>query len=96
MNKSRHQAITGGAINTAEPGTTGEGGPVPGASVLDRLVGAGLLEEGPSGYYRMHELLRAFTRAAAADGVGARAAATARTPTRSHRPGAVELHPTEA
>lgn len=87
-------------------GTSGTGGPVdpaadaallPGEGVLDRLVGAGLLEEGPRGHYRMHELLRVFTRAAAAEGVGARTAASpARTPTPTQRPGAVELHPTEA
>lgn len=46
------------------------GEPVAGDAVLDSLVGAGLLEEGPLGRYRMHELLRVFTRAAAAGGVG--------------------------
>lgn len=75
-------------------------GALSGARVLDRLVGAGLLEEGPRGHYRMHDLLRVFTRAAAADGVGARAARTTRangrTPHPSSRPGAAELHPTEA
>ncbi|WP_443056960.1 AfsR/SARP family transcriptional regulator [Streptomyces sp. NBC_00669] len=75
-------------------------GALSGARVLDRLVGAGLLEEGPRGHYRMHDLLRVFTRAAAADGVGARAArtprASGRTPHPSPRPGAAELHPTEA
>jgi DNA-binding SARP family transcriptional activator len=54
----------------ADPAT---GEPVEGARVLDSLVGAGLLEEGPSGSYRMHELLRVFTRAAAVGGVGAAA-----------------------
>ena len=49
------------------------GEPVDGGRVLDALVGAGLLEEGPRGLYRVHELLRVFTRAAAAGGVGARA-----------------------
>lgn len=44
---------------------------VDGGRVLDSLVGAGLLEEGPRGRYRVHELLRVFTRAAAAGGVGA-------------------------
>jgi hypothetical protein len=62
--------------------------------VLDRLVGAGLLEEGPRGHYRIHELLRAFARAAAAEGVGARSGG--RTPHPPSRPGAAELHPTEA
>lgn len=76
------------------------GGVISGAGVLDRLVGAGLLEEGPRGHYRMHDLLRAFTRAAAAEGVGGRTArttrASGRTPHPSSRPGAAELHPTEA
>ncbi len=74
--------------------------PVSGDHVLERLVGAGLLEEGPRGQYRMHDLLRAFARAAAADGVGGRAARTERgtghTPHPTPRPGAAELHPTEA
>ena len=44
----------------------GEGGaPATGELVLASLVQAGLLEEGPHGQYRMHDLLRAFTRAAA-------------------------------
>jgi hypothetical protein len=51
-----------------------------GERVLDGLVGAGLLQEGPRGHYRMHELLRTFTRAAAEDGVGARARSARRTP----------------
>lgn len=68
---------------------------VSGDNVLDRLVGAGLLEEGPHGQYRMHELLRAFARAAAADGVG-RSARAGRTSPFIPRPGAAELHPTEA
>ncbi len=98
------QAYAGGTGSTG--GAGGTGGPadpaadaalLPGEGVLDRLVGAGLLEEGPRGHYRMHELLRVFTRAAAAEGVGARTAAPpARTPTPTPRPGAVELHPTEA
>ncbi|MFI0938201.1 BTAD domain-containing putative transcriptional regulator [Streptomyces sp. NPDC021020] len=49
---------------------------VDGGLVLDSLVGAGLLEEGPRGRYRVHELLRVFTRAAAAGGVGAGPPAT--------------------
>jgi DNA-binding SARP family transcriptional activator len=69
---------------------------VPGDRVLDRLVCAGLLQEGPHGHYRMHELLCAFTRAATEDGVGARARSARRTPTHSPRPGAADLHPTEA
>jgi DNA-binding SARP family transcriptional activator len=52
-------AMTGSA--TGEAGETGETGEV----VLAGLVRAGLLQEGPCGRYRVHELLRAFTRAAA-------------------------------
>ena len=74
----------------------GEDALVSGDRVLDRLVGAGLLEEGPRGQYRMHELLRAFARAAATDGVGGRAPRAGRTPPFIPRPGAAELHPTEA
>ncbi|MGK4579044.1 AfsR/SARP family transcriptional regulator [Kitasatospora sp. HPMI-4] len=40
-------------------------GPATGEVVLAGLVQAGLLEEGPCGHYRIHELLRSFTRAAA-------------------------------
>ncbi|WP_075017844.1 AfsR/SARP family transcriptional regulator [Actinacidiphila rubida] len=83
------------APDDAEPGTA-EGALISGEGVLDRLVGAGLLQEGPRGHYRMHELLRAFARAAAAEGVGARTARTARTTTPTPRHGAVDLHPTEA
>lgn len=85
------------------------GDPVDGGRVLDALVGAGLLEEGPRGLYRVHELLRVFTRAAAARGAGAptapppappasaSAARTGRTTTTEpQRPGAAGLHPTEA
>lgn len=50
------------------------GEPVDGGQVLDSLVGAGLLAEGPRGRYRVHELLRVFTRAAAARGTGTAAA----------------------
>ncbi|MGF1429244.1 AfsR/SARP family transcriptional regulator [Kitasatospora sp. LaBMicrA B282] len=39
--------------------------PATGELVLDTLVRAGLLHEGPRGHYRVHELLRSFTRAAA-------------------------------
>lgn len=87
----------------APPALRGDGaadaadGPlISGEGVLDRLVGAGLLQEGPRGHYRMHELLRAFARAAAAEGVGARTARNAHTTTPSPRHGAVDLHPTEA
>jgi DNA-binding SARP family transcriptional activator len=78
----------------APPPDPGDQAPISGARVLDRLVGAGLLEEGPRGHYRIHELLRAFARAAAAEGVGARSGG--RTPHPPSRPGAAELHPTEA
>lgn len=90
-------AVGGGASGGA---TAEDDEPVSGDRVLERLVGAGLLEEGPRGQYRMHDLLRAFARAAAADGVGGRVARTERgsghTPHPSPRPGAAELHPTEA
>lgn len=83
-----------------DDGVPEDSAPISGDHVLDRLVGAGLLEEGPRGHYRMHELLRAFARAAATDGVGARARRSgpgaARTPHPTPRPGAAELHPTEA
>jgi DNA-binding SARP family transcriptional activator len=73
---------------------------VSGALVLERLVGAGLLTEGPRGHYRMHDLLRAFARAAAAEGVGARNGgaphAAGRTTHPPSRPGAADLYPTEA
>ncbi|MFC8451021.1 BTAD domain-containing putative transcriptional regulator [Kitasatospora sp. NPDC057223] len=46
------------------PESTG-GAPATGELVLASLVQAGLLEEGPHGQYRMHDLLCAFTRAAA-------------------------------
>lgn len=78
----RAAATSAGAPDRAAAGAedgvpTGfaDGGLISGDRVLDRLVGAGLLEEGPRGHYRMHELLRAFTRAAAAEGVGGRTAA---------------------
>ncbi|WP_371483936.1 BTAD domain-containing putative transcriptional regulator [Kitasatospora sp. NBC_00315] len=41
------------------------GGPATGELVLATLVQAGLLEEAPHGRYRVHDLLRTFTRAAA-------------------------------
>ncbi|WP_413966371.1 BTAD domain-containing putative transcriptional regulator [Actinacidiphila polyblastidii] len=94
------------AEDRAAPGCAEQGAPgdpagpdralVPGDRMLDRLVCAGLLQEGPHGHYRMHELLSAFTRAATADGVGARARSGRRTPAHSPRPGAADLHPTEA
>jgi DNA-binding SARP family transcriptional activator len=39
----------------------------PGDGVLDLLLRAGLLEQGPHGDYRMNDLLHAFTRAAAGE-----------------------------
>lgn len=97
----------------AEPAAAGPAGadpaagePVAGGRVLDALVGAGLLEEGPHGLYRVHELLRVFTRAAAARGDGTPApepsppplppSAPARTghpTTQPQRPGAAGPHP---
>ncbi len=71
------QGVDAAAGESSAPG--GEG-VLTGERVLDRLVGAGLLQEGPRGHYRMHELLRTFTRAAAEDGVGARARSARRTP----------------
>ena len=71
-------------------GATADDAPVTGERVLDRLVRAGLLEEGPRGHYRMHDLLKAFARAAAAEGVGARARPAHARHTPTH------LHPTEA
>lgn len=98
----------------AVPGTGAgpvAGEPVDGGRVLDSLVGAGLLEEGPRGLYRVHELLRVFTRAAGARG-GTGSASSAPSPSSSspvsvparnghstpepQRPGAAGLHPTEA
>lgn len=52
-----------------------------GELVLESLVEAGLLEEGPHGQYRTHELLRAFTRAAA----GSRRRAPVDQPVEQHR-----------
>lgn len=73
------------------------GEPVDGGRVLDALVGAGLLEEGPRGLYRVHELLRVFTRAAAARGNGPPGPPPHPHPTTEpQRPGAAGLHPTEA
>lgn len=46
--------------------------PAPGSLVLRALVDAGLLQEGPSGRYRVHDLLRLFVQAA---GTNLRAAA---------------------
>ncbi|MFI1097296.1 BTAD domain-containing putative transcriptional regulator [Streptomyces sp. NPDC020917] len=93
-------AVPAGGAPPARPDDGAEDaadGPlISGEGVLDRLVGAGLLQEGPRGHYRMHALLRAFARAAAAEGVGARTARNAHTTTPSPRHGAVDLHPTEA
>lgn len=87
----------GAAADSCPEGDPVAGEPVAGGQVLDSLVGAGLLEEGPHGHYRMHELLRVFTRAAAAGGVGAAHAGTAGPPpTHPQRPSAAGLHPTEA
>ncbi|SFD98558.1 DNA-binding transcriptional activator of the SARP family [Actinacidiphila alni] len=73
------------AGNSAGDPVAGE--PVEGGRVLDSLVGAGLLEEGPRGLYRMHELLRVFARAAATGGVtaapGGSATQTAAAPDRA-------------
>ncbi|MFR9798730.1 AfsR/SARP family transcriptional regulator [Streptomyces sp. MS06] len=56
----------GSAPGDAPPGL-GRGSPsAPGASVLSSLVDAGLLEEEPSGRYRVHDLLRLFVQAAGA------------------------------
>jgi SARP family transcriptional regulator, regulator of embCAB operon len=41
------------------------GVPEAGETVLESLVGAGLLEEGPTGFYSMHDSLRMLTRGAA-------------------------------
>jgi DNA-binding SARP family transcriptional activator len=90
----RVAADSGGAA--AEPGSVPGAGPVSGERVLDSLVGAGLLEREPRGLYRMHELLRVFTRAAADGGVGTHGPAAGHGPLISQRPGAVELHQTEA
>ncbi|MDH6108733.1 DNA-binding SARP family transcriptional activator [Kitasatospora sp. MAP12-15] len=62
------------AVETGAAG--GVSGPASGALVLESLVRAGLLEEVPHGRYRVHELLRAFTLAAA----GSRARAPADRP----------------
>ncbi|MER5847917.1 BTAD domain-containing putative transcriptional regulator [Streptomyces sp. NPDC002012] len=48
----------------AAPGSTFTAEDIPGVTeaVLDRLADAGLLEDGPPGPYRIHELLRAYVR----------------------------------
>ncbi|MEW2521908.1 BTAD domain-containing putative transcriptional regulator [Actinacidiphila alni] len=70
---AQRAAVAGpGPASAAAPaGDPVAGEPVEGGRVLDSLVGAGLLEEGPRGLYRMHELLRVFARAAATGGVTA-------------------------
>ncbi|WP_073810221.1 AfsR/SARP family transcriptional regulator [Kitasatospora sp. CB01950] len=57
----------------AEPAREPDGTtvPAPGEAVLAGLVQAGLLAEGPCGHYHVHELLRAFTLAAAGSWVRA-------------------------
>ncbi|MFG1810393.1 BTAD domain-containing putative transcriptional regulator [Streptomyces sp. NPDC049040] len=106
---SRRQQPQAAAV--AAPGPVA-GEAVDGGRVLDSLVGAGLLEKGPGGLYRVHELLRVFTRAAAAREAGAPpgpprpslpvplpASASARsghTTTEPQRTAAAGLHPTEA
>ncbi|WP_329318399.1 AfsR/SARP family transcriptional regulator [Streptomyces sp. NBC_01715] len=48
----------------ASPGLGRASPPAPGTLVLRALVNAGLLEEDPSGRYRVHDLLRLFVQAA--------------------------------
>ncbi|MFD7610775.1 BTAD domain-containing putative transcriptional regulator [Streptomyces sp. NPDC059828] len=53
----------------AQDGVTALGtGAAEAEELLERLVDAGFLEEGPPGPYRVHELLRAYARRAAAEG----------------------------
>ncbi|PJN25382.1 AfsR/SARP family transcriptional regulator [Kitasatospora sp. CB02891] len=56
-------AVRPDAEPTGAPGGTADS--TSGDVVLAGLVQAGLLAEGPGGHYHVHELLRAFTRAAA-------------------------------
>lgn len=56
-----------GAHLLAGPSVTRAAPSPSGAMVLERLLRAGLLEEGPVGHYRMNELLQVITRAAADD-----------------------------
>ncbi len=46
-------------------GSLGSGPPAEAEEMLEQLADAGLLEEGPPGPYRMHELLRCYARRAA-------------------------------
>ncbi|MFJ3640012.1 BTAD domain-containing putative transcriptional regulator [Streptomyces sp. NPDC090108] len=62
----------------AAPGLGRASPPAPGALVLRALVDAGLLEEDPSGRYRVHDLLRLFVQAAGTS-LPATATATATT-----------------
>jgi DNA-binding SARP family transcriptional activator len=59
------RAVTASPVRPDAAVSAAMTGPATGEVVLAGLVQAGLLEEGPRGQYRMHELLRAFTRAAA-------------------------------
>ena len=45
-------------------GRLGSGPPAQAEEMLEQLADAGLLEEGPPGPYRMHELLRCYARRA--------------------------------
>ncbi|MFF4244795.1 BTAD domain-containing putative transcriptional regulator [Streptomyces sp. NPDC001822] len=56
--------------------------------VMERLLDAGLLEEGRSGAFWMHDLLRAHARRAAAPGTRDAPTAPARTPRRAEIPSA--------
>ncbi|MEU3027099.1 AfsR/SARP family transcriptional regulator [Streptomyces incarnatus] len=63
--------VGSGGSGEPPPGL-GRGSPsAPGALVLSTLVDAGLLQEDPSGRYRVHELLRLFVQAAGASLPGA-------------------------
>lgn len=76
--QSLELSILRGESAAPPPGRPQQGPPRPepagealdGGQVLDSLVGAGLLAEGPRGRYRVHELLRVFTRAAASSAAG--------------------------
>ncbi|MEV5986985.1 AfsR/SARP family transcriptional regulator [Streptomyces sp. NPDC052051] len=52
------------ALTEAPPGLGRASPSAPGALVLRSLVEAGLIEEGPPGRYRVHDLLRLFVQAA--------------------------------
>jgi DNA-binding SARP family transcriptional activator len=54
-----------GSLTAARPRTSHSGAPAAGEKVLGTLVDAGLLEEGPSGFYSMHDSLRMLARGAA-------------------------------